>query len=154
MSADQKNASEVSMDLAALGDIVERFAGKKIILFGDFVADEFQSGEISRVSREAPVLILRHRGTTMAPGGGANALAWIRAASHARRIGLRRQKRDSSPDGRIPWRSKCCESIASRRSRHRKRSSPRLPQNYKRRYGPRMEWRFRTMGSVWHRRWR
>ena len=73
MSADQKNASGASMDLAALGDIVGRFAGKKIILFGDFVADEFQFGEISRVSREAPVLILRHRGTNVAPGGGANA---------------------------------------------------------------------------------
>ena len=73
MSAGQRNGSDVSMDLAALGDIVERFAGKKIVLFGDFVADEFQFGEISRVSREAPVLILRHRGTTVAPGGGANA---------------------------------------------------------------------------------
>jgi rfaE bifunctional protein kinase chain/domain len=73
MSARQKNGNEVSMDLAALGDIVERFAGKKIVLFGDFVADEFQFGEISRVSREAPVLILRHRGTAVAPGGGANA---------------------------------------------------------------------------------
>jgi len=73
MSAGQKTASEVSMDLAALGDIVERFAGKKVILFGDFVADEFQFGEISRVSREAPVLILRHRGTNVSPGGGANA---------------------------------------------------------------------------------
>jgi rfaE bifunctional protein kinase chain/domain len=73
MSAGQKNAREASMDLAALGEIVERFAGKKIVLFGDFVADEFQFGEISRVSREAPVLILRHRGTTVAPGGGANA---------------------------------------------------------------------------------
>jgi rfaE bifunctional protein kinase chain/domain len=73
MSVGQKNGSQVSMDLAALGDIVERFAGKKIVLFGDFVADEFQFGEISRVSREAPVLILRHHGTTVAPGGGANA---------------------------------------------------------------------------------
>jgi len=61
------------MDLAALAEIVEKFAGKKIVLFGDFVADEFQYGEISRVSREAPVLILRHRGTTVVPGGGANA---------------------------------------------------------------------------------
>jgi len=73
MSAGQKNGSGVSTDLAALGDIVRRFAGKKIVLFGDFVADEFQFGEISRVSREAPVLILRHRGTAVAPGGGANA---------------------------------------------------------------------------------
>jgi rfaE bifunctional protein kinase chain/domain len=73
MSAREKNTAESSMDLAALGEIVERFAGKKIVLFGDFVADEFQFGEISRVSREAPVLILRHRGTNVVPGGGANA---------------------------------------------------------------------------------
>ena len=73
MSAGQKDGRESSMDLASLGEIVERFAGKKIVLFGDFVADEFQFGEISRVSREAPVLILRHRATTMVPGGGANA---------------------------------------------------------------------------------
>ena len=73
MSVERGNRGEVSMDLAALGEIVERFAGKKIVLFGDFVADEFQSGEISRVSREAPVLILRHRATSVVPGGGANA---------------------------------------------------------------------------------
>jgi rfaE bifunctional protein kinase chain/domain len=42
-------------------------------VFGDFVLDEFVSGEISRVSREAPVLILRHRRTESYPGGGANA---------------------------------------------------------------------------------
>src|ERR1700745_4477082 len=73
MIAGQKSVSGVSTDLAVLGDIVQRFAGKKIVLFGDFVADEFQFGEISRVSREAPVLILRHRGTNVVPGGGANA---------------------------------------------------------------------------------
>jgi D-glycero-beta-D-manno-heptose-7-phosphate kinase len=43
------------------------------VLLGDFVADEFQFGDISRVSREAPVLILRHRETHVLPGGGANA---------------------------------------------------------------------------------
>lgn len=73
MSQRPHEYGESSMDLAALAEIVEKFAGKKIVLFGDFVADEFQYGEISRVSREAPVLILRHRGTTLVPGGGANA---------------------------------------------------------------------------------
>jgi rfaE bifunctional protein kinase chain/domain len=73
MSVSRKSAMDSSVDLAALAEIVERFAGKKIVLFGDFVADEFQSGEISRVSREAPVLILRHRETNVVPGGGANA---------------------------------------------------------------------------------
>jgi D-glycero-beta-D-manno-heptose-7-phosphate kinase len=71
-SVKRTNAAENAVDLAALGEIVERFAGKRIVLFGDFVADEFQFGEISRVSREAPVLILRHRGTNVVPGGGAN----------------------------------------------------------------------------------
>jgi rfaE bifunctional protein kinase chain/domain len=62
-----------SVDLLALSDYVEQFVSKKVVLLGDFVADEFQFGEISRVSREAPVLILRHRETRLVPGGGANA---------------------------------------------------------------------------------
>jgi D-glycero-beta-D-manno-heptose-7-phosphate kinase len=62
-----------SVDLAALADCVAKFSSKTIVLLGDFVADEFQFGEISRVSREAPVLILKHRETQIVPGGGANA---------------------------------------------------------------------------------
>src|SRR5262245_58694852 len=73
MSSREKTAATSSSDLAALGEIVERFAGKRVVLVGDFVADEFRLGEISRVSREAPVLILRHRETRVVPGGGANA---------------------------------------------------------------------------------
>jgi D-glycero-beta-D-manno-heptose-7-phosphate kinase len=68
-----RSTTSTSADLAVLAEIVERFAGKRVVLFGDFVADEFQFGDISRVSREAPVLILRHRETRVVPGGGANA---------------------------------------------------------------------------------
>jgi len=39
---------------------------------GDAVADQFVFGAISRVSREAPVFILRHEYTETTPGGGAN----------------------------------------------------------------------------------
>ncbi len=67
------SASAASVDLSVLADIVERFSSRKIVLLGDFVSDEFQFGEISRVSREAPVLILRHNHTHLVPGGGANA---------------------------------------------------------------------------------
>src|ERR1700752_499196 len=54
--------------------IVERFKGKRIVVLGDLVADVFLYGEISRSSREAPVLILNHRETQVVPGGGANAI--------------------------------------------------------------------------------
>jgi D-glycero-beta-D-manno-heptose-7-phosphate kinase len=56
-----------------LRKIVEAFPKITITVLGDMVADEFVFGEISRVSREAPVLILKHRERTVVPGGGANA---------------------------------------------------------------------------------
>jgi rfaE bifunctional protein kinase chain/domain len=54
--------------------IVDGFANVTITVVGDIVADEFIFGEISRVSREAPVLILKHRERTIVPGGGGNAI--------------------------------------------------------------------------------
>jgi len=56
-----------------LRKIVESFPRLTITVLGDMVADEFVYGEISRVSREAPVLILRHCDRMVLPGGGANA---------------------------------------------------------------------------------
>jgi rfaE bifunctional protein kinase chain/domain len=54
--------------------IVDSFPKTTVTVVGDLVADEFVFGEISRVSREAPVLILKHRERTVVPGGGANAI--------------------------------------------------------------------------------
>ena len=51
------------------------FRGRRIVIVGDLVADQFLSGSISRVSREAPVFILRHETTETRPGGAANAAA-------------------------------------------------------------------------------
>ncbi len=56
-----------------LKKIVEGFPKITVTVLGDLVADEFVFGEISRVSREAPVLILKHRDRTVVPGGAANA---------------------------------------------------------------------------------
>ncbi|MGZ4818626.1 MAG: bifunctional heptose 7-phosphate kinase/heptose 1-phosphate adenyltransferase [Terriglobales bacterium] len=56
-----------------LKKIVESFPNLTVTVLADLVADEFVFGEISRVSREAPVLILKHRERTLLPGGGANA---------------------------------------------------------------------------------
>jgi rfaE bifunctional protein kinase chain/domain len=57
-----------------LQKIVESFPKLTVTVLADLVADEFVFGEISRVSREAPVLILQHRDRKVVPGGGANAV--------------------------------------------------------------------------------
>lgn len=71
--ASKQKERSPSVDLRALAEYVEQFSSKTVVLLGDFVADKFEFGEISRVSREAPVLIIRHRETQLFPGGGANA---------------------------------------------------------------------------------
>jgi rfaE bifunctional protein kinase chain/domain len=57
-----------------LRKVVEAFPKTTVTVLGDLVADEFVFGEISRVSREAPVLILKHRDRKVVPGGAANAI--------------------------------------------------------------------------------
>ena len=54
--------------------IVQSFADVSVTVLADLVADEFVFGEIARVSREAPVLILKYRERTVTPGGGGNAV--------------------------------------------------------------------------------
>src|SRR5918998_296358 len=58
-----------------LSELVARFAERRVVVVGDLVADQFVYGEISRVSREAPVPILRHERTQTVPGGAANCAA-------------------------------------------------------------------------------
>lgn len=66
--------TKVPKETERLIKIVEAFPTVTVTVLGDLVADEFIFGEISRVSREAPVLILKHRDRTVVPGGGANAI--------------------------------------------------------------------------------
>ncbi|MCU1296750.1 MAG: hypothetical protein JWO91_1028, partial [Acidobacteriaceae bacterium] len=61
-------------EVDALHKIIDSFPDVTVTVLGDMVADEFIFGEISRVSREAPVLILKHRDRKVVPGGGANAI--------------------------------------------------------------------------------
>ncbi len=51
---------------------IKEFAEKKIIVFGDLVADVYLDGRIARISREAPVLVLEQEKEVMVPGGAAN----------------------------------------------------------------------------------
>jgi D-glycero-beta-D-manno-heptose-7-phosphate kinase len=61
------------VERASLLALLGRFARQNVVLLGDLVADEYVYGEIARVSREAPVLILKQREKQVVPGGGANA---------------------------------------------------------------------------------
>lgn len=98
----QPSAGSTSVDLLALAEYVEQFSSKTVAVLGDFVADEFQYGEISRVSREAPVLILRHRETHLVPGGGANAANNL-AALGARALPITAVGQDPAGDALVTY---------------------------------------------------
>jgi rfaE bifunctional protein kinase chain/domain len=53
--------------------IQDSFPNNRIVIAGDLVADQFLHGTIARVSREAPVFILRHDETDTRAGAAANA---------------------------------------------------------------------------------
>lgn len=57
-----------------LASLLAGFPGRRVLVVGDLVCDEYVYGETTRVSREAPVLILRHVGHRVIPGGAGNAV--------------------------------------------------------------------------------
>ena len=62
-----------------LSSLVSAFAGRRLLVVGDFVLDRFVYGHPKRVSREAPVVILRFVREENLPGGAGNAAANVRA---------------------------------------------------------------------------
>jgi rfaE bifunctional protein kinase chain/domain len=54
--------------------LIDQFSQTRVLVVGDLTLDEFLTGQVERISREAPVLILRHEHTRQIPGGGANAV--------------------------------------------------------------------------------
>jgi rfaE bifunctional protein kinase chain/domain len=67
--------------LRTLIQLPETFARKRVLLVGDLVADRYIYGQTDRVSREAPVLIVRYESSEVKLGGGANVAANVRALS-------------------------------------------------------------------------
>src|SRR5262250_2697024 len=53
--------------------LIDAFTSRRVLIVGDLIADEFLYGEVARVSREAPVLILKYDATEGVPGGAGNA---------------------------------------------------------------------------------
>ena len=66
--------------------LVDAVAGRRVAVIGDLIADEFIYGEIARVSREAPVLILNYDSTEIVPGGAGNAAGNVASLGGAARL--------------------------------------------------------------------
>ena len=64
--------AERTLDLGQLQALLERVRGLKVACVGDLMLDRYVYGEVSRISPEAPIPILRTRRMTAMPGGVGN----------------------------------------------------------------------------------
>ncbi len=62
-----------------LHGLIDGFNGRRVLMYGDAVLDRFILGSPKRISREAPVIILRWEEQRDVPGGGSNAMANVAA---------------------------------------------------------------------------
>ncbi|HTB23504.1 MAG TPA: bifunctional ADP-heptose synthase [bacterium] len=68
---------KATSSLAAASKVLQAFSKLRVVVLGDLMLDEYVFGETTRISREAPVLILKHERTQSLPGGGANPVSNI-----------------------------------------------------------------------------
>lgn len=66
--------------------LIDGFSSRRVLVVGDIVADQFIYGEVARVSREAPVLILKYATTEMVAGGAGNAVNNVAALGGRARL--------------------------------------------------------------------
>ena len=76
-------------------DVLSGMQGRDILVIGDMVADIYLDGRISRISREAPVLVLEQAGEKVVAANVVNNIATLGGKVHA--VGL--VGRDKSADG-------------------------------------------------------
>ncbi|MEQ8672980.1 MAG: bifunctional ADP-heptose synthase [Aggregatilineales bacterium] len=55
-----------------LANIIPNFSGKRIVIIGDLILDEYLLGNATRMSREAPIPVLEFESRRLIPGGAAN----------------------------------------------------------------------------------
>src|SRR5438270_1161058 len=66
------DASTTNLTPSGLRSLIGSFSGKRVLVIGDMVADEYLIGRPARISREAPVLILELSEERTVPGGATN----------------------------------------------------------------------------------
>lgn len=60
------------MDLSALQPLLSAAAGARVACVGDIMLDRYVQGEVTRISPEAPIPVLRRTGVRSVPGAAAN----------------------------------------------------------------------------------
>jgi D-glycero-beta-D-manno-heptose-7-phosphate kinase len=76
-------------DLPPLAALLPTLDRAEVVVVGDYVADEYVYGETDRVSREAPVLIVRYESSELKAGGAGNAAQNLAAlGAKVRAVGL------------------------------------------------------------------
>ncbi|MBE3577523.1 MAG: bifunctional hydroxymethylpyrimidine kinase/phosphomethylpyrimidine kinase [Limnochordales bacterium] len=75
----KKTGSEPASSVSAgillggeLADLIRRLEGRRVLVVGDVIADQYILAYPERISREAPVLILRQEDEYVVPGGAGN----------------------------------------------------------------------------------
>lgn len=58
--------------MSELSNLLDTFAGRQVLVVGDLMLDDYIFGTASRISPEAPVIVIRQNRTTRVPGGAAN----------------------------------------------------------------------------------
>jgi len=66
--------------------VARRIRGRRVAVIGDIVLDRYWVGRSSRISREAPVLILDFEEERTVPGGASNAAANVRSLGGTARL--------------------------------------------------------------------
>ncbi len=79
--------AERSFDLAQLQTLLERIKSMKVACVGDLMLDRFVYGEVSRISPEAPIPVLKTRRSVAMPGGVGNVARNIAAMGATARLG-------------------------------------------------------------------
>src|SRR5918997_3221407 len=62
-----------------LRDLLAGFSGRRVVVLGDMVADEYIVGRPARLSREAPIPVLEWEDRYIVPGGATNLARNVRA---------------------------------------------------------------------------
>lgn len=76
-----------TLDLGALQKLLERVRDLKIACVGDLMLDRYVYGEVSRISPEAPIPVLRARRTVAMPGGVGNVARNVAALGGLAQLG-------------------------------------------------------------------